>query len=331
MNASRQSFIVSAVLCTLMAALFVARYRLTPYPVEAPFEEGMPLAAVLTRFTVAHPWWAAVAAAVVVAWTLLLVVQLGIKYGLPASRNYLSAQIFLIGAGGLVIAGEALAALVAAWLMTLAARQFVFSLHKGYSFREVFHAGFYLGMIPLLYAPAVVAVVPVAIAGLTIYRRSGREAVVCFAGLALPVPAAGFIYWAAGTGGGFVYHELWRCALERQPAAWLPLVPVVGVAVLAVGLALTGVAWALGHKKNIRKTQFKFVQHTSFVLLAVAASGVLGGTSATLAALGAVPVALSVPYAFAGKQAGVATAIYCAVVIAVLVLDILPFFGIFLA
>jgi hypothetical protein len=332
MNASRQSFPVSAVICVLMAALFVARYRLAPYPVEAPFEGGMPLAVALTRFSVAHAGWAAALGAVVVLWTLLVVVQLSVKYAPASSRNYLPPQIFIITAGALAISGEALAALFAALLLTLATRRFVSSFHKGYDFPEVFHAGFYLGLIPLLYAPAVVPVVAIAIAALVIYRRTFREGVVCLAGLFFPLPAAGFIHWALGDGGGFIYRELWQCTLAPRPVAgqmpeWAATVAGL-TGVLVVSLALVGIIWVAGHKKSIRKTPQKFIGYTSVVLLLLAGSAVVPGTSTTLCALVAVPCAVSVPHAFAPGVSRLSTVIYCLILAAILALHLPPVLGV---
>ncbi len=328
MNASRQSLIVSALLCALLAALFVARWRLAPYPVEAPFEGGMPLAAALTRFTVAHGWWGAACAAVVIGWTMLLVVQLSVKYAPAASRNYLPPQIFLVAAGGLVIAGEALAALLAAWFLVLAVRQFAFSFHKGYSFTELFHAGFWLGLVPLLYAPAAVWVVPVAVSALVIYRRSVREAVVCLTGLALPLPAAGFVHWAMGAEADYIWHEVWRCTAQSPGVEFaLPFTTIAVAAPVAV-LVVSALVRAAGMRNNIRKTPWKFVGFTALTLLWMAGSAALPGTSTTLVALLGVPCAVCVPYAFAGRGAGVSTTIYSLILAAVLVLRLLPVLGI---
>ncbi len=327
-NASRQSFPASAAICILMAALFVARYSIAPYPLEAPFEGGMPLAALLTRFSAEWPWIAAVAAALIVVWTLLVVVQLTVKYAPAASRNYLPAQIFLVGAAGVVISGEAPAALTAALLLVLAMRQFVFSLHKEYRFSEVFHAGFYMGLIPLLYAPAAVPALAAVVAALSIYRRSGREAVVCFAGFLLPVPAAGFIHLATGAEGDFIYRELWRCTVEQAVHQGVIPYSAAGVAALPVILALIGIIRVLGHKKSIRKTPYKFIRHTSLVLLFAAVAATLPGASVSLAPLGAVLCALCIPYAFQGKQAIASTVIYCLIVATVSALNLLPLLGI---
>ncbi len=328
MNASRQSLIVSALICALLAVLFVARWSIAPYAVEAPFEGGMPLASALTRFTVAHGWLAAAVAAIVVGWTLLLVVQLSIKYAPAASRNYLPPQIYLVAAGGVALSGEVLATLLAAWFLVLAMRQFAFSFHKGYSFTELFHAGFWLGLVPLLYAPAVLWILPVAVAALVIYRRSWRETVVCFVGLALPLPAAGFIYWAMGADASYIWQELWRCTIEKPDLEFSLPFTTLSVALPVVALTLTALIRVAGNHKNIRKTQYKFISHVALVSIFMSISAVIPGTSLALAALLGIPCAVCLPYAFFGRGSAVSTAIYSVILVAVLAFHLLPILGI---
>lgn len=327
-NASRQPFPVSAAICTILGVLFAVRYFLVPYPSEAPFTGGMPLAASLTRFYIDFPWIAALCMAVIVIWTLIVVIQLSVKFTPAGNRSYLSPQIFLVAAAGCIVPPEAPAAYLAAWLLALSARQFVFSLHKGYRFAEVFRAGLYLGLIPLLYAPAALIAVMIAPAAIVIYRRSGRELVVCIAGLVLPVPAAGFIHWAMGTPADFIYRELWRASMTPLSEEFFinltPHTPVI-IAGLVATLALIGAGWALTHKKVIRKTQYRFIDHLSLLLLVTVASAFIPGTSPTFMALVAIPAALCAPYAFAGKPIVASTVIYVLTLTAVFVLNILLF------
>jgi hypothetical protein len=331
MNASRQSLIGSAVICTALVALFAARYLLMPYPIESTFVGGMPLATALTGLTVQSPWIALACVAVILVWTLLLVVQMTVKFGPAGSRNYLPPQIFLILAAGIVISGEGLAALVTALLLTMALRQFVFAFHKDHRFGEVFNAGFYLGFMPLLYAPAAVIVLPVALCALAVYRRSAREAVVMFTGLLLPAAGAEFIRWAVGSPQEPYWHEVWNHAMEQRhlltQIQTLPRAAIV-VAGLVLLLVLSAMLWAAWHKKGIRKVQYKFVQQSSVTLLFVVASALVPGATTTLVALGAVACALVLPYAYANRTAGGATFIYCLVLLAVLALDLLPFWGV---
>jgi hypothetical protein len=328
LNASGQSFVTSALICALLAALFVARYCLAPMPVEMPFEGGMPLAATLTRFSAAHPWLATAAAVVVALWTLAVVTQLSIKYAPAGSRNYLPPQVFVLCAGGLVISDQPLAALTVAWLSTLAARQFARSFHKGYGFGEIFHAAFYMGITPLLYAPAALIAPVITLGALVIYRRSGREVIVALVGLMLPLAMAAFVYWAMGDGWGVVWEELTRHLFEQRNVwAGVPL-PLLGVAVPLLALTLTGMFWALGHGRNIRRTQYKFMQHTSLVLFVVVASGVVAGSSTTLLALAATPCALSTLYAFSPKTAPASTLLYCLALIGACAINLFSILGI---
>lgn len=320
-----------------MAALFVVRYVLASYPAEAPFFGGMPLASLLTKFSVTVPWLAAVCAGVLISWTLVLVVQLTVKYSPQGVRNYLPPQIFLVAAVGMVVPGEALAALIAVWLLVHATRQFVFSFHKGYRFAEVFRAGLYSGLLPLLYAPAAIIALVMVPAALWIYRRSGREVMVCFAGLLLPVPMAGFVHWAAGEDACFIYRELWRCCFSdgtggafENASGFFGSIPVstAGVAALVLTLAFTAIGWSLTHKTGMRKTPYKFMLHISLMLTLMLASVAVPGSMPMQIALCAVPVALTVPFAFQGKWSAVSSTVYCFLLAAVLVLGLFPVVGV---
>jgi len=321
-NAGRQPFPASAAICVALAALFVVRYRMGLDPTAAPFEGGMPLAAALTRLSTDMPWVAAGVAAVVVTWTLMVMMQITVRFAPASGRNYLPPQLLLVGAGGVALGGETLAALLGAWLLTLALRGFAFSLRKGYRFSEVFHAGFFLGWLPLLYAP-MAAVVPLAtVAAIVIYRRTLREAVVSFVGLGVAVPAAGFVHWAGGAPADFIYRELWRCA--TVPTHTLGLVPWPSVAIggMVAVLAAIAVVWGHGHRKSFRNTPYRFLQHAALTLLLVTASAALPGSTATLVPLAAVPCAAVSAFAFHGRAAVVSTAIYIAIVAAVLLRDL---------
>jgi len=321
-NAGRQPFPASVAICGALAALLVVRYRMGLDPTAAPFEGGMPLAAALVRLSTDMPWVAAVMAAVLVTWTLMVVVQITVRFAPASGRNYLPPQLLIIGAGGVAVGGETLAAMVGAWLLVLGLRGFAFSFRKGYRFSEVFHAGFFLGCLPLLYAPAAAVVPLVTVAAVAVYRRSLREAVVALVGMGVAVPAAGFVYWAAGEPAGFIYRELWRCATVPTHALGLTPWPSLVIGGLVAALAAIAVVWGHSHRKSFRNTPYRFLQHAALTLLFVSASAALPGSTATLVPLAAVPCAAVSAFAFHGRAAVVSTAIYIAVVAAVLLRDL---------
>jgi hypothetical protein len=136
--------------------------------------------------------------------------------------------------------------------------------------------------------------------------------------LGIGVPAAGFIHWVLGQGGGHIYRELWRCTFEARPVIdQLPL-SALAVAAGVVVISLTGIFWVMAHKKSIRKIQYKFIAGTSLTLPLLGLSILLGGTSTTLFAMLAVPCAVCFPWAFTPRTAGFSTTVYCLVLAAVL-------------
>ncbi len=329
-NAARQPFYFSALVSGLLAILFAVRYAAVPYPVEAPFTDGMPIAAAITGFSVQHPWTAALIAGVLLVWLLFVIVQLTVRYASAMSRNYLSMQFFMIAACGIVIPAEAIASYIAAFLLVLSTRQFISAFRKDYRFGEAFRAGFYLGFLPLFYAPSIILLLLIP-GVMSLYRRSVRELVVCAVGALLPIPAAGFIYWAVGESSVFVYREIWRCTIG-SPMLYhgFPSVPVTAVVVagLVMLLVLAAVVWFLTHRKGMRTKQRKMMAHVSLMQLFLLLSLPVPGSSFTVFPLIAVSVAMVVPYSFSGKQAVFSSLLYCMLLLAVLALNLLPVLGI---
>ena len=328
-NAARQPFSVSAVISLLLAVLFAVRYAAEPYSFEASFTGGMPLTAALTRFSMEYPWPAALITVVIVVWILFITVQLTVRYASATSRNYLPVQLFIITACGITVPVEALASFLAAWLLVLSTRQFISSFRKEMRFEEVFRAGLYLGFIPLLYAPAALLLLLIPVA-MSLYRRSARELTVCVAGALMPVPGAGFLYWACGESPSFVYRELWRCVSERPALPFPAEIPIVAsvAAGLVAALVLIAVVWFLSHRKGMRTKQRKMMAHVSLMLLAVILSLPVPGSSPAVVPLAAVAAAMAVPYSFSGRQAGISSLLYCLLLVAVLTLNLAPVLGI---
>lgn len=328
-NAARQSFSFSAVISGLLAALFAARFFNVPYPFETPFTGGMPTAAAITDFSVQFPYLSAAITLLLLLRILFVVVQLTVRYSSATGRNYLPVQFFVMAAYGIVVPVEALAAFIAALLLLFSTRQFISAFRKDYRFEEAFRAGFFLGLIPLLYAPGLLLLLLVP-AAMSLYRRSFRELTVCTIGALMPVPAAGFIYWAAGENPDFIYRELWRSVSESpllQYPESVPIVAAVAAGVLAV-LVLTAIVWFMMHRKGMRTRQRKVMGHASMLFAIMVLSLLLPGSSTSAAPMMAVPIAMAVPYAFAGRLALSSSILYCAALSVVLALNLLPILGI---
>jgi hypothetical protein len=328
-NVGRQSFPLVLTGSLMLAVLFFVRYFTSPWPVEAPFFGGMPLAASLTRWSVAHSGWSGVAGFVLMVWTILIVIQLSGRYVSVNFRNYLPIPIFIITACGIFVSSEALVSYLAAWLLALSTRQFMLTFRKDYRFVEAFRGGLYLGFIPLLYAPGAILLVLVPILS-TLYRRSARELTVGIVGALLPLLGAWFIGWAMGGGVWYLFDEWWRLVAHRVAPLRLVRLPITAIVCGGALIALTAIAigWFVAQRKGMRTRQRKAMTHIALVILLVVLSFLAPGASLSGWPMLAVPLAMAIPYAFTFRQSIVSSVLYIIIIIATLVVNSLALSGI---
>ena len=125
------------------------------------------------------------------------VLRIAIRYNLYGVSTCLPIPLYAVVACGIVSGGNYLTAFAASMLLALAAKNYCRSYCNGYGFDAIFRASLYLGLLPLVYAPAtpLVLILPLAI---LLFRRTFREVVVAAAGLILPVLTACYVSWGAG-------------------------------------------------------------------------------------------------------------------------------------
>jgi hypothetical protein len=328
-NAARQSFPLVVACSVVLVGLFFARYFTSPYPVEEPFAGGMPLAEWLTRWSIAHPVWSGVAVGVLVVWTVFIVAMLAVRHASITSRNYLPIPIFIIAACGIFVPAEALASYTVAWLFALATRQFILMFRKDYRFTEALKAGFYLGFIPLLYAPGaiVLALVPILA---VLYRRSARELTVGIVGALLPILGAWFVGWAKGDDVWSLPGEWWRSIAHRGAPLWPAEFPIMqticgGAIVLLAAMAIGRFA---ATRLGMRTRQRKVMTHISIAVFLLAASFAVPGASLSGVPLLAVALSITIPYAYTSRQSIVASVLYILLIAMTLAMNISVFFGI---
>lgn len=327
LDAARQHFSLALISAAVIAALAGTRYLAAPYPVEMLTSQGMPAADALTRLVSADRGWGAATIFLLIALTAYIIIQVTVRYSSATSRNYLPMPVFAAAACGIAFPPEMAASYLAALLLALSTKQFISTFSKEYRFQEAFRGGFYLGVIPLLYAPAILLLPLIPIA-MGLYRRSVRELIVSIAGGVLPFAAAWFITWGAGSGEWYIFTELWRC-LSGGGAAALPTTPAVSpilalcCAVLVAVLALAGIGWFAANRKGMRTRQRKVMVHISAAFVLMCASLAIPGSSLSCLPLAAVPAAMAIPYAFSGKLTVASSLLYFLILGAVFALNLL--------
>ena len=155
------------------------------------------LGGALARFQAAYPVWARLAAGFMILFTGMCTGRIAIRYNLYGVSTCLPIPLYAVVACGIVSGGNYLTAFAASTLLALAAKNYCRSYCNGYGFDAIFRASLYLGLLPLVYAPAtpLVLILPLAI---LLFRRTFREVVVAAAGLILPVLTACYVSWGAG-------------------------------------------------------------------------------------------------------------------------------------
>ena len=150
---------------TLFALAVTAMWGGAGNGVSAGAPETMPLlGGALTRFQAAYPVWARLAAGFMILFTGMCTGRIAIRYNLYGVSTCLPIPLYAVVACGIFSGGNYLTAFAASMLLALAAKNYCRSYCNGYGFDAIFRASLYLGLLPLVYAPAtpLVLILPLA-------------------------------------------------------------------------------------------------------------------------------------------------------------------------
>ena len=297
---------------TLFALAVTAMWGGAGNGVSAGAPETMPLlGGALTRFQAAYPVWARLAAGFMILFTGMCTGRIAIRYNLYGVSTCLPIPLYAVVACGIFSGGNYLTAFAASMLLALAAKNYCRSYCNGYGFDAIFRASLYLGLLPLVYAPAtpLVLILPLAI---LLFKRTFREAVVAAAGLILPRRTA--CYVSRGMGDEFTAPVMTLAdALVSGVPLWifkgLPLPSLVMLCVIAA-LALTALLFFISDIYAAgTKHRFILIFNTGILAMTLA---LLCTPSVTPEAftLTAVPAALLFPVFFVRIDRRIALPVY---------------------
>lgn len=190
----------------------------------------------LARFQAAYPVWSKFAAGFMLLFTGMCAGRITIRYNLYTVGTCLPIPLYAIVACGIATGGNYLAGFAASMLLALATKNYCRAFCNGYGFDAIFRASLYLGLMPLIYAPALPLLLLLPLAVL-LFRRTLREVAVATAGLLLPVFTACYVSW--GTGAEFTAPliKLGQSAIEGMPLHLFLDIPLPAL-VMAGGIVL---------------------------------------------------------------------------------------------
>lgn len=274
--------------------------------------EALPLlGGLLARFQDAYPVGARFAAGFMLLFTGMCAGRLTARYNLYTVGTCLPIPLYAIAACGIFIGRDYLAGFAASMLLVLATKNYCRSFCNGYGFDAIFRASLYLGLLPLVYAPALplLLVLPLAV---LLFRRTLREAVVAVAGLLLPALTACYVYWGIGEDFTAPLTALYETTIAGAPLRLFTEIPLSAQVMLG-GILLLDVTALFFFLADIYAagTKPRFVLFFNIGILATTLL-LLGSPAATpeMLALLAVPSAILIPVFFVRIHRAIALPVY---------------------
>ena len=234
--------------------------------------------------------------------TGILCGRLAVRYGLYPVSSTLTIPLYGLVACGILLGREYLTESVTAFILLLSTQSF---------FGAVFRASFFLGLLPLLYAPLLPLPLLI-LAAAFCFRRTLREVFVSLCGVILPFLAVCYVAWGQGANPVDIPVGLWHSFVSdsgyRIFANTPPLVPaILGIVLFIV---LCAVFFGLISFRAISIKARGMLTYT--ILLFTVTGSLMAVPSVTpgLLAVAAVPAALLMPLTFIRIQRTVGTLLY---------------------
>lgn len=196
-------------------------------------------------------------------------------------------------------------------LLALATKNYCRAFCNGYGFDAIFRASLYLGLMPLIYAPALPLLLLLPLAVL-LFRRTFREVVVATAGLLLPIFTACYVSWGSGAEFTAPLVTVGQSAIEGMPLQLFLDIPLPAL-VMAGGIVLLDLTALFFFLADIyaagTKPRFILFYNIGILVLALTLLCSPAATPEAFALL-AVPSAILIPVFFVRIHRGMALPVY---------------------
>lgn len=244
-------------------------------------------------------------------------------------RTYLAAVFYLLYIGVMSSGDVTLEAGLVAILFVGSCSLFLQSFRRDTSsYDYVFRAGFVLGVMPLLFAPALL-LFPLVIVACAVFRRSFKEYNLAVCAYLLPLLICSYVCWALGYPIYYVAENIWT-GLRLADGSFvdildLPIEKLIFVGVYLL-LALVAIAVFYGRVETLRNSSIRMFTMFVFAIVLCLAMMALPGYSVITSIIAALPFAIVIPAFFAVFRSWQSLLIYIVVLgfaFAVMVLSLL--------
>ncbi len=262
-------------------------------------------------------WQAHIPVLSAVVWAVALFIfglgvgRLGVRYSIYPAYTLMGIPVFAVVASCVVGTTDYLLTAVAVAVMYQAMKSMTRFIMRTERFSDLSLAMLYLGVLPLVFAPAAVLYVAMPLLVLAV-RASWRDVVVTLASVLL-APAA-ICYWGWCAGGEFaapaidIYNSLFSVSGFRIFEAMnIVTILLLGVIIIMIVSAL---ALTISDRYSIKSKSRVMLRFSALLVAVLTAIFCLPSATATLFALIAVPVAMFVPLFFVRMGIGFTETMY---------------------
>ncbi len=287
------------------------RLSLWPAPAEVVENVVAPIGEVL------QSWQARMPVLSVIVWVIALMViglglgRLGVRYSIYPAYTLMAIPLFGITACAIVGSSDFLlttASMLVIYMATRAMTRFIMRTER---FNELSLAMLYFGLLPLIFAPA--AILYVALPVLVLFVRSSwRDVVVALGSLLLPPFAV--CYWSWCAGGNFLspMMELYTAIFTDSGYYFFSSLNFATIALLGIIVLMVfcAVALLIADRYAIKSKSRATLRFNALLIPLLLSMLFLPGSTATLYAIVAVPLAMLVPLFFVRMGMGITELCY---------------------
>lgn len=283
-------------------------------PFNVPLPEvsiETPLGALLAGFQRSHHVWSVVAVFLTAITSAYLVTRSSVRHNLYTRRTYIAMVMFSLCTCCLFGCEEWLRSWATLLALQLACRNFESGFRRSYAFGEMFRGAFFLGLVPLLYAPAATVLVSLPLM-IFLFHRPVREVPVIVVGACLPLAISSYVWWGMGYELGYVTERTIAAATAESGYSLFGGAQLFDL--LAMGAVLFVVLMSLGvYMIELGALKFKARRiHVFYISIAVLTltSSLAAGSDCCTWLLLSLPIAVLMPLLFVRTEARLSMVAY---------------------
>lgn len=265
----------------------------------------------ITHWQTLYPFAAKILSVLLIFYSGVALGRMTVRYTLYSLHTYLTIPLYGIFACGLFVSSGFVIEYLSGALLVLALNSFYACFRNGeYGFGEIFRGSLCLGILPLIYTPALVLLLVLPLAAF-LFKRSARELLAAIVGYVFPLFVVCYLNWAMN--GAFVTPvlELFK-AFVGVGDFWILSLDPLTLVLLCIMLLLflcAGLCYFLDIYAAGPKSRSILLFNLSLFIVA-GAMLFIPCASASAAAMLAVPIAVVLPLLFVRLNHSVAFFLY---------------------